>query len=93
MVFVPLLVDEAECPCQKMEVSAAAVAVTLNPLRPFSQMAPVASWAAMKNLESESQAVLEALVADQARWSLQRPCRSVPADQVPPMDQAALRAT
>ena len=48
-----------------MEVSAAVVAVTLNPLRPFSQMVLVASLAAMKNLGSESQVVLEVLVADQ----------------------------
>ena len=41
----------------------------------------------MKNLESVSQVVLEALVADQAHCSHQRPCRSVLADQ------AALRAT
>ena len=64
-VFVPLLVDEAECPYQKVEVSAAVVAVTLNPLRPFSQMVLVASLAAMKNLVSESQVVLEVLAADQ----------------------------
>ena len=61
-VFVPLLVDEAEYPCQKVVVSAAVVAVTLNPL-----MVLVASQAAMKKLaveerlllESEPQAVLE----------------------------------
>ena len=47
----------------------------------------------MKNLGSESQVVPEVLVADQVRWSRQRPCRSAPADQVPPMGQAALRAT
>ena len=69
-------------------MSAAVVAVTLNPL-----MVLVASWAAMKNLESESQAVLEALVADQVQRSHQHPCRSVPADQMPRKDQAALRAT
>ena len=71
------------------------MAVTLNPL-----MVLVASQAAMKKLaveerlllESEPQAVLEALVADQVR-SHQRPCRSVPADQVQPKDPEALRAT
>ena len=36
------------------------VAVTVSPL-----MVPVASWAAMRNLESELQVAPEALVADQ----------------------------
>ena len=48
-----------------MEVSAAVVAVTVNPLRPFLLMVPVACWAAMRNLGSELQVVLEVLVADQ----------------------------
>ena len=43
----------------------------------------------MKNLGSESQVVLEVLVADQVQRSHQHPCRSVPAEK----DQAALRAT
>ena len=72
---------------------AAAVAVTLNPLRPFSQMVLVASEGVMKNLGSESQEVLEALVADQVQRSRQRPCRSVPAGQVRQTDQAASRVT
>ena len=91
-VFVPLLVGEAECPYQKVEVSAAVVVVTLNPLKVL-----VASLAVMKNLGSESQVVQEALVADQAR-SHQCPCQNVPADQVlqvdleVALDQKALRA-
>ena len=64
-VFVLLLVVEAELPCQKMEVSAVVVAVTVSPLRPFLQMVPVASLAARRNLGSESQVVPEALVDDQ----------------------------
>ena len=59
-VCVLLLGDEVEYPCQKVAVPAAAVAVTSNPL-----MVLVASWAAMKNLDSELQAALEAPVADQ----------------------------
>ena len=45
-VFVPLLVDEAEYSCQKVEVLAAVVVVTSNPL-----MVLVAFLAVMKNLE------------------------------------------
>ena len=47
-VFVLLLVDEAERLYQKMEETAAAMAVTLNLLRPFSKMMLVAFWTAMK---------------------------------------------
>ena len=63
-------------------------------------MVLVASQAAMKKLaveerllvESELQAVLEVLVADQVRFH-QYPYRSVPADQMQPKDQVALQVT
>ena len=92
-VFVLLLVDEAAHPCRRVEVSAAVEVVTSSPLRPFSQVVPVT-----KHLGSESQVAQEALAAAQIHRSHQRPCRSVLADQVPPMSpklaagQAALMA-
>ena len=61
-VYVLLLGDEVEHPCQEVAVPAAAVMVL------------VASLAAMKNLESELQEALVAPVADQVSWSRQRPC-------------------
>ena len=67
--------------CQKVVVSAAAVVVTLNLLKPFSQMAPVASWAAMKNLVSELQEEPVALAADRMSQPHRRPYRNVLAGQ------------